>query len=94
MLNVYEKYVKEFVHPVGMKLFGRFSNKSEIEENIELIYSDFDGKVYAITSDNDKYSSDITSITSDLFYFKYWTCDTDSLFSDTEGITSDQINLS
>ena len=94
MLNVYEKYFKELVHPVGMKLFGRFALKNEFEEEISLIYSDFRGNIISITSDNDKYSSDTTSITSDLFNFKYWSCDTDLLYSDTLGITSDQINLS
>ena len=31
MKNVYENYVKDLVHPVGMKMFGRFAIKSELD---------------------------------------------------------------
>jgi hypothetical protein len=31
MLHTYEKYVKDLVHPVGMKLFGRYIVRSELD---------------------------------------------------------------
>ena len=31
MKNVYENYVKDLVHPVGMKMFGKFAIKSELD---------------------------------------------------------------
>lgn len=40
MLNTYEKYVKDLIHPSGMKLFGRFVNKNELEQdNLEIVFS-------------------------------------------------------
>ena len=33
MLNTYENYVKDLVHPVGMKLFGRYVIKNEFDIN-------------------------------------------------------------
>ena len=41
MLNTYEKYVKDLVHPTGMKLFGRYVIKNEIEDNTVLMESSF-----------------------------------------------------
>jgi hypothetical protein len=41
MLNTYENYVKDLVHPTGMKLFGRYVIKNEIEDNTVLMESSF-----------------------------------------------------
>ena len=77
MLNTYEKYVKDLIHPSGMKLFGRFVNKNELEqENAEVIFSSLNKDVITIveppvfvpdilTVDNTRESDDETVFTSD-----------------------------
>jgi len=77
MLNTYEKYVKDLVHPSGMKLFGRFVNKNELEqENAEVIFSSLNKEIFVtteiqppvykyLTVDNSKVISSRTTITSD-----------------------------
>lgn len=39
MLNTYEEYVKNLVHPVGMKLFGRYVIKNEFNINTTVLVS-------------------------------------------------------
>jgi len=40
MLSTYENYVKDLIHPAGLKLFGRYSVKNVLENNAsELVYS-------------------------------------------------------
>ena len=42
MMDTYEKHVKNLVHPVGMKMFGRFVNKNELtNQSVELVSSSF-----------------------------------------------------
>jgi hypothetical protein len=41
MLNTYENYVKDLVHPTGMKLFGRYSIRNEFSETGALSESSF-----------------------------------------------------
>ena len=41
MLNTYEEYVKNLVHPVGMKLFGRYVIKNEFNINTTVLVSSF-----------------------------------------------------
>jgi hypothetical protein len=41
MLNTYENYVKDLVHPTGMKMFGRYVIKNEMEDNTKLLESSF-----------------------------------------------------
>jgi len=83
MLNTYEKYVKDLVHPSGMKLFGRFVNKNELEqENAEVMYSSLNKNVISIiepppvvnkilTVDNTKEGDDETVFTSDRLLAPY-----------------------
>jgi hypothetical protein len=77
MLNTYETYVKDLVHPSGMKLFGRFINKNEFEqENSEVVFSSLNQNVLStiepppsiysyLTVDNTKVLVSRTTITSD-----------------------------
>jgi hypothetical protein len=77
MLNTYETYVKDLVHPSGMKLFGRFINKNELEqENAEVVYITLNKNVITdeappvvkygiLTDDNTKENVDETTFTSD-----------------------------
>jgi hypothetical protein len=41
MLNTYEKYVKDLVHPSGIKMFGRYVVKNEIVDETQLMLSSF-----------------------------------------------------
>lgn len=42
MISTYEKFVKDLIHPAGMKMFGRYSVNSFIDDNSsELAYSSF-----------------------------------------------------
>jgi hypothetical protein len=66
MLNTYEKFVLDLVHPTGMKLFGRYFIKNELvndeitlESSIITLETDF------FTVDSSVYKSDSTIITSD-----------------------------
>jgi hypothetical protein len=92
MLYTYENYVKNLVHPAGMKLFGRFVIKNELVSESSLQFSGISLSI-SVTSDTSLFSSDTIRITADNFDPTYITSDSITIFSDTIGITADQVNL-
>jgi hypothetical protein len=99
MLNTYENYIRDLVHPAGMKLFGRYIINSELNSETSIVietsinYSSLTSSI-SITSDSSIFYSDSNRTTSDNFEILFVTSDYSTVFSDTAGITSDQINLS
>lgn len=71
MVDTYERYVKELVHPAGMKLFGRYINKNEmVNQQSEAIYIDIkqSDSVHADTTNYKADTTVITADTNDVFY--------------------------
>lgn len=94
MKEVYEKHVKDFVHPVGMKMFGKFLIKSEFEDLgglVETVSRSVKTNKYN-SSDFASITSDSTFDTSDNLTLRYWLVDNTTLTSDNVGVLSDQIN--
>lgn len=65
MVDTYEKYVKDLVHPAGMKLFGRYINKNEmVNQQSEAIYIDIK-QLDSVHADTTNFRADSTVITAD-----------------------------
>lgn len=65
MLNTYEKFARELVHPTGMALFGRYINKNEmVNQQSSLILTEV-RQSNAFTSDLTIYTADTTLLTTD-----------------------------
>ena len=59
MMDMYEDHVKNLVHPVGIKLFGRFLMKNEISLNPQtIVYNYITQNIEPIGGDNYSYNDD------------------------------------
>lgn len=68
MLETYEKFVLDLVHPTGMKLFGRYFVKSELlNDEVSLESSLLTIETNFFTVDSTAYRSDSTTIKADRY---------------------------
>ena len=72
MVNTYERYVKELVHPTGMKLFGRYINKNEmVNQQSEAIYIDIkQSDSFRVDTNNYKADSNIVSTDENSVFYR------------------------
>ena len=92
MLNTYENYVKDLVHPSGFKLFGGYINRNELlNESSELISSSIiNVELYTFTVDKTNVKADNSGLTVDKSYYTF-TVDTAKTKIDSTLITADTV---
>lgn len=92
MLETYERFVLDLIHPTGMKLFGKYLIRNELvtdevtlESSTVFVDSNF------FTVDTNIFTSDRDGITVDLYNDVEYTADSSSILSDNSNFTVDKL---
>jgi hypothetical protein len=92
MLETYEKFVMDLIHPTGMKLFGKYLIRNElVNDEITLESSTIFPDRNFFTVDTDIFTSDRDGITVDLYNDVEYTADSSTLLSDNSTFTVDKL---
>jgi hypothetical protein len=92
MLDTYERFVLDLIHPAGLKLFGRYFVKNELtSDEITLETSIVSADKNFFTVDTGIFTSDRDGITVDLYNDVEYTADSATLLSDNSTFTVDKL---